>query len=337
MAARPITDVEPRGDTGRRQRPPLPPRAPVPATAPPRRLRRLAHDRAALAVVAMMAVYAGAFAWLSVARHRSFSTGRFDLGNMVQALWNTAHGRFFETTDVSGVQFNRLGAHVNLVLAMFTPLWWAWPSPEMLLVAQAVIVAAGALPAFWLGRRWLQDDRLAVAFAGVYLLFPALQHATLFDFHPVTLAAPLLMYCIWAAEERHYVVLGICAALACLTPGAGGPGGRRPGGVDVVPPPRPAPRGDDPGRRLDRLGGRRDRRDHARLRDRRLQPAHHPLLEPRRLAERDPDDLRHPALGRVRGARHARPVRLPGRPAAAAAAAAARRAAAGARGPAPAA
>ena len=217
MAARPITDVEPRGDTGRRQRPPLPPRAPVPATAPPGRLRRLADDRAALAVGAMMAVYAGVFAWLSVARHRSFSTGRFDLGNMVQALWNTAHGRFFETTDVSGVQFNRLGAHVDLVLAMFTPLWLAWPSPEMLLVAQAVIVATGALPAFWLGRRWLRDDRLAVAFAAIYLLFPALQHATLFDFHPVTLAAPLLMYCIWAAEERHYVVLGVCAALACLT------------------------------------------------------------------------------------------------------------------------
>ena len=42
----------------------------------------------------------------------------------------------------------------------------------------------------------------------MYLLFPALQHATLFDFHPVTLAAPLLLFCIWAAEERRYVVLG---------------------------------------------------------------------------------------------------------------------------------
>jgi uncharacterized membrane protein len=165
----------------------------------------------------MMAVYAGVFAWLSVARHRSFSTGRFDLGNMVQALWSTADGRFLETTDVSGVQFNRLGAHVDLVLVLFTPLWWLWSSPEMLLVAQALIVATGALPAFWLGRRWLGDDRLALAGAAVYLLFPALQHATLFDFHPVTLAAPLLMFAIWAAEERRYVVLGVCAALACLT------------------------------------------------------------------------------------------------------------------------
>jgi uncharacterized membrane protein len=217
VSARPITDVEPGEDTGRRQR--TLPAPPPPAPAPGRRgrLRPLAGDRAQLLVIAMMAVYAGVFAWLSVARHRSFSTGRFDLGNMVQALWSTAEGRFLETTDVSGVQFNRLGAHVDLVLVLFTPLWWVWSSPEMLLVCQAVIVATGALPAFWLGRRWLGDDRLAVAGAAVYLLFPALQHATLFDFHPVTLAAPLLLFCIWAIEERRDVVLVACAALACLT------------------------------------------------------------------------------------------------------------------------
>ena len=216
MAARPITDVDPREDTGGRRRPAPPPGIP-PAPAGPGRLRRLAADRAGLAVVAMVAVYAGLFAWLSVARHRSFSTGRFDLGNMVQALWSTTEGRFLETTDLSGVQFNRLGAHVDLVLLLFAPLWWVWPSPEMLLVAQSLIVATGALPVFWLGRRWLADDRLALAGAVAYLLYPALQHATLFDFHPVTLAAPLLLFCIWAVEERRDVVLGVCAGLACLT------------------------------------------------------------------------------------------------------------------------
>ena len=146
-----------------------------------------------------------------------YSSGRFDLGNMVQALWSTAHGRFLETTDVSGVQFNRLGAHVDLVLVLFTPLYWLWSSPEMLLVAQAVIVALGAFPAYWLGRRWLGDDRLAAAGAAVYLLYPPLQYATLFDFHPVTLAAPLLLFCIWAAEEGRWWTLGICATLAALT------------------------------------------------------------------------------------------------------------------------
>ena len=101
---------------------------------------------------------------------------------MVQAVWSTTQGRFLDTTDVSGVQFNRLGAHVDPVLALFAPLWLVWSSPEMLLVAQALIVSTGALPAFWLGRRWLGDDRLAVAGAAVYLLYPALQSA-----HPLRL------------------------------------------------------------------------------------------------------------------------------------------------------
>jgi uncharacterized membrane protein len=216
VTARPLTDVEPREDTGRRRRPALPPVAPEPLEplAPP---RAAAVDRARLAVWAMVAVYAGVFSWLSVLRYRTFSTGRFDLGNMVQAIWSTAEGRPLETTDVSGVQFTRLGAHVDPILVLFTPLWWAWSSPQVLLVAQAVIVALGALPAFWLGRRWLGDDRLAVAGAAVYLCYPGLQHATLFDFHPVTLAAPLLMFCIWAAEEGRWVVLAACATLAALT------------------------------------------------------------------------------------------------------------------------
>ncbi|HET6692576.1 MAG TPA: DUF2079 domain-containing protein [Miltoncostaeaceae bacterium] len=215
MAARPTTELEPREDTGSHRRPALllPPPAPPPR---PSRVRRLGRDRAALLVWGLTATWAGLFSWLSVQRYRGFSTGRFDLGNMVQAVWSTANGRFLDTTDVSGVQFNRLGAHVDPVLALFAPLWMVWSSPEMLLVAQAVIVALGALPAFWLGRRWLGDDRLAVAGAVAYLMAPGLMHATLFDFHPVTLAAPLLMFCIWAAEEARWVTLGVCAALAVL-------------------------------------------------------------------------------------------------------------------------
>ncbi len=169
------------------------------------------------AVWGMTAVWAGLFSYLSVRRHDAFWTGRFDLGNMVQAVWSTAQGRPLETTDVAGEQFVRLGAHVDPILVLFTPLAWTGALPQALLVAQAMIVAAGALPAYWLGRRWLGDERLAVAAAAVYLLYPPLQWATLTEFHPVTLAAPLLLYCIWAAEERRYALLAITAALAALT------------------------------------------------------------------------------------------------------------------------
>jgi uncharacterized membrane protein len=150
------TTVDPREDTGRHDRP-------VPPSHEPDAPRAWRPDAGLLAVWALTAAWAVAFSVFSVLRYRGFSTGRFDLGNMVQAVWSTSEGRFLDTTDVSGVQFSRLGAHVDPILALFVPLWWVWSSPEALLVAQAVIVALGALPAYWLGRRWLGDTRLALA------------------------------------------------------------------------------------------------------------------------------------------------------------------------------
>jgi hypothetical protein len=38
---------------------------------------------------------------------------------MVQAVANTAHGRFLEVTGVDGRQMSRLGAHVDPILAAF--------------------------------------------------------------------------------------------------------------------------------------------------------------------------------------------------------------------------
>jgi uncharacterized membrane protein len=194
-----------------------PPRA-APA-GPPEARPRPPGDlgrRADWAVAGMALVAAVVLSWLSVARHRAFWTGRFDLGNMVQAVWSTAHGRPLETTDAAGRQFSRLGAHVDPLLAALAPLWAVWPRPEMLLVVQAVAVSLGALPAFWLGRRWLGDDRLAMAAAAVYLLYPPVAWATVTEFHPVTLAAPLLMYAIWAAETGRTWHLAVFAALALL-------------------------------------------------------------------------------------------------------------------------
>ncbi len=168
-------------------------------------------------VAAMAAVQATGCASLAIARHHAFWAGRFDLGNMVQAVWSTAQGRPLETTDLAGDQFVRLGAHVDPILVLFAPLTWTGHLPEALLIAQAVIVAAGALPAYWLGRRWLGTTGFGLAAAGVYLLYPPLQWAAVTDFHPVTLAAPLLLFCIWAAEERRWWVLAPCAVAAALT------------------------------------------------------------------------------------------------------------------------
>src|SRR5206468_9948338 len=119
-----------------------------------RLMRRYAPTARSL-VVAGTAAWVAGFAALSVLRNAAFATGRFDLGNMVQAVWSTAHGHLLRITDLNGDQISRLGAHVDPILVLFAPLWWVWPSPDMLLTVQAIAVGLGALPVFWLGRKHL--------------------------------------------------------------------------------------------------------------------------------------------------------------------------------------
>ncbi len=177
---------------------------------------RLVRDLPLTLVLLLAGCWAALFSWLSLARHEAWWTGRFDLGNMVQAIWNTAHGDLLMATNVGGDQAPRLGSHVDPLLVALAPLQWLTDSAAPLLVAQAVIVAAGAIPAFLLGRLWLRDDRLAVAAAVMWLLYAPLQWAVVTDLHAVTLAAPLLMLAIWAAETRRDWVLGAAVVLALL-------------------------------------------------------------------------------------------------------------------------
>jgi uncharacterized membrane protein len=164
-----------------------------------------------------MAVYAVGFGALAVLEHRAFETGRFDLGNMVQAVWSTAHGRPLDVTELDGEQINRLGAHVDPILAAFAPLWWLWPSPTMLLVVQVVVLALGALPAFWLARKHLHSERLGTLFALVYLLYAPVQWLALDEFHPVALACPLLAFAVWYLDERRLAAALPFLVLAALT------------------------------------------------------------------------------------------------------------------------
>ena len=167
-------------------------------------------------VAASATAFAAVFGTIAVLRHRAFESGRFDLGNMTQAVWSTANGDVLSVTDVQGEQISRLGSHFDPILAALAPLWWLWPSPELLLVVQALAVAAGAIPLFLLARRHV-TERAAAAVAVAYLLFPPVQWLTASDFHPVALATPLLLGAWAFLDARRLWPFALCAAAALAT------------------------------------------------------------------------------------------------------------------------
>jgi uncharacterized membrane protein len=117
-------------------------------------------------------------------------------------------------TSLHGDQISRLAAHGDPTLVLFAPLWWIWPSPNMLLAVQAVVIALGAVPVFLLARKHLASPRAGLGFALAYLLYPATGWLTLNEFHPVALATPLLLFALWYLDEDRLLPFAVFAVAA---------------------------------------------------------------------------------------------------------------------------
>ena len=153
------------------------------------------------------------FAYYVILQHAAFETFGYDLANVSQSIWNTLHGRPMAMTTREGLS-SRWGGHFEPILLLLIPIYAIFPTPVTLTVLQAVIVAIGAFPIFWIAQDLLRSDWAGVVFAGVYLMLPALQAATTFDFHGVTLAATFLAFALWALLQKRYLAFAMSSLLA---------------------------------------------------------------------------------------------------------------------------
>jgi uncharacterized membrane protein len=194
-----------------------------------RRLREIGDRSAAEAAEARrvdLVVYGGAvayaalFVFAAVVHFAVFKTARPDLGHMVQSIWNTLHGHFLEATTLTGHQRNRLAFHVDPFLLLLAPLFWVWSNPLLLPIVQAIAVASGALPVFWLARKHLGSERAGAHFAFAYLLYPATQFNAFTitsSFHSVAVAVPLVLFAVWFLDEDRLLAFSLVALLAAST------------------------------------------------------------------------------------------------------------------------
>jgi uncharacterized membrane protein len=168
-----------------------------------------------LGLVTAMLAWSGSLFAVVRDDYVKFRLGHYDLGNMVQAVWSTAHGHPLETTNgATGEQMVRLGSHVDPILAVLTPLWLLAPTPLTLVAIQVLAVSAGAFPVFWLARRHLESERAAAILSAGYLVYPWVAWTAADTFHPVTLAIPLFLFCVWLLDSDRLLAFAVCAILA---------------------------------------------------------------------------------------------------------------------------
>ena len=173
--------------------------------------RLFATDRRSLGIAAALATAVFALAWY---RHATFRSSTLDLAVFDQAIWKLAH---FQAPQITTIGWNAFADHLSPVLLVFVPLYWVAATPLWLFAAQGLALGAG-----YLALRPALDAAGVpkgghVPLAVAYLFSPLLWNAALFDFHPTTLAMPLLLAGITAAlTDRRRALVACCGAVLLL-------------------------------------------------------------------------------------------------------------------------
>lgn len=171
-----------------------------------------------IVAVTLTMIFVVGFSWFDLGRHWKTNSGRFDLGNVEQTIWNVIHGHGFALTDPYGtVQVSRLAFHADVFLLILVPFYAVFPTTETLLLLQVLVVASGAIAVYLIGQQVFGRQWWGTLFATVYLFTPGVQWATIFDVHAVTFATPLILWAAWLAMRQRYGWTMVMIVLAMTT------------------------------------------------------------------------------------------------------------------------
>jgi uncharacterized membrane protein len=152
---------------------------------------------------------------LVVARYATWHSFVHDLGSYDQKVWTVSRQSdpraMLEQTYRGGVEVAPCGAQRHWGICHFQPLYVVYAflyriyaSPIVLLVAQVLLVAGGAIACFALAQLRLGPGAAALTTI-LYVLHPAVQFNAMLDFRPDHIAIPFLLWAyVLAARGRGW-------------------------------------------------------------------------------------------------------------------------------------
>jgi len=151
--------------------------------------------------------------WLQVDTHNGLGTFAYDVGLYDQGLWLLSRG---EAPFVTLMGRNLFGDHASLILLFLVPLYWVIPGTATLLVVQAIVIAAGAIPLYLLARRVFENERWALVIAVVWLANPAVNGTGMENFHPDSFLGLFIPMAVYAAFSRQWRLYAVAVGLSLL-------------------------------------------------------------------------------------------------------------------------
>jgi len=167
-----------------------------------------------LLVLLAATIYAVYFSYHTVVHHRNVLSSSLDLGLEENVIWNALHsGSLFKTTPYGGPTGNLLGEHAAYLSYAIAPIYAIHQSAETILILQAVLIGAAAIPLYLVARQYL-GPWLSCLVGVLYVFYPPLHGSNLYDFHYPPLAPFFLWFTLFFVLTRRTVRAVIFAILS---------------------------------------------------------------------------------------------------------------------------
>lgn len=157
--------------------------------------------------------YTALLSMLSVFRYHVWLAAGYDLGLFRQGLWLIMHKGLLAASTYTGHPILADGA--SYILVLLAPVYQVG-GVGLLLVLQAFAFGLGYVFIRRIAEQVGVSDKWAHVAGVIYLLYPTVLGANLFDFHPDAFGIPILLALIWAALAENWLAYGVLLVASLL-------------------------------------------------------------------------------------------------------------------------
>ncbi|MCL5971900.1 MAG: DUF2079 domain-containing protein [Firmicutes bacterium] len=154
--------------------------------------------------------YGAVVTTLAVVRHSLYVVHGYSLSGYLAAFSLITHGRPEEL--LTNPLTRAIASNHSWIIWILAPLVSVLGA-GFLFFFSALVVGSGALALYRVGQLWQLEPRTSAIISSLYLLYPSLIAANIYDFHPEVWAASLLLWLVWFALKKNWWGFGIMLVL----------------------------------------------------------------------------------------------------------------------------
>lgn len=151
-----------------------------------------------------------------IQRDKCFESQAFDLGIFIQMFDRMADDLRAVTTCERDFELSHFKIHASYIFYLLLPFYKIFRSPITIHIAHSVFVIGGVIPLFLIAKK-RNITGLPLALVGIaYCFNTGLIGPSYFFFHENSFLPTLLMWLLWAIDNKKYIMFYIMSALVCI-------------------------------------------------------------------------------------------------------------------------